>query len=110
MSTQGQGHNLKSQGEHVLSFLLHIASTSGRIVMNSLPNDKSLDWWKFKEFADDNISVTEKLKFVLGRVENIVGKGENAGSQHFLLFPQCFQKVFFFFFKVVKSRDCMVKG
>ena len=22
--------------------------------------------------------------------ENIVGKGENAGSQHFLLFPQCF--------------------
>ena len=26
------------------------------------------------------------------RVENIVGKGENAGYQHFLLFPQCFQK------------------
>ena len=23
--------------------------------------------------------------------ENIVGKGENAGNQHFLLFPQCFQ-------------------
>ena len=23
--------------------------------------------------------------------ENIVGKGENAGSQHFLLFPLCFQ-------------------
>ena len=23
--------------------------------------------------------------------ENIVGKGENAGFQHFLLFPQCFQ-------------------
>ena len=22
--------------------------------------------------------------------ENIVGKGENAGDQHFLLFPQCF--------------------
>ena len=22
--------------------------------------------------------------------ENIVGKGENAGNQHFLLFPQCF--------------------
>ena len=21
--------------------------------------------------------------------ENIVGKGENAGNQHFLLFPQC---------------------
>ena len=23
--------------------------------------------------------------------ENIVGKGENAGNQHFLLFAQCFQ-------------------
>ena len=23
--------------------------------------------------------------------KNIVGKGENAGNQHFLLFPQCFQ-------------------
>ena len=26
------------------------------------------------------------------RAENIVGKGENAGNQHFLLFPQCFKK------------------
>ena len=25
-------------------------------------------------------------------VENIVEKEENAGYQHFLLFPQCFQK------------------
>ena len=33
-----------------------------------------LDWSKFKELADDKINVTEKLKFVLGRVENIVGK------------------------------------
>ena len=24
------------------------------------------------------------------RPENIVGKGENAGNQHFLLYPQCF--------------------
>ena len=30
------------------------------------------------------------------RVENIVVKGENAGYyQHFLLFPQCFQKASF---------------
>ena len=32
---------------------------------------------------------------VFDRVENIVGKGENAGYQHFLLFPPCFQKFFF---------------
>ena len=29
--------------------------------------------------ADENSNLTEKLKFVLGRVENIVGKGESAG-------------------------------
>ena len=29
---------------------------------------------------------------VFDSVENIVGIGENAGYQHFLLFPQCFQK------------------
>ena len=37
------------------------------------------------------------------RVENIVGKRENAGYQHFLLFPQCFQKLFFP--RVFKSRN-----
>ena len=26
------------------------------------------------------------------RIENAMGKGENAGYQHFLLFPQCFPK------------------
>ena len=37
--------------------------------------------------------LTQKFKFVLESVQNIVGKGENAGFQHFLLFPQCFQKL-----------------
>ena len=57
-----------------------------------IPNDKFLDRSKSKAFADDIINMTRKLKFVLRRIENIVGKGENAGYQHFLLFPQCFQK------------------
>ena len=34
-------------------------------------------------------------KLVSNRVENVVRKGENAGNQHFLLFPQCFQKFTF---------------
>ena len=59
---------------------------------NSLPNDKILDRSKFKTFADNKIHVTENFKFVLGRVENTVGKGEIAGYQHFLLSPQCFPK------------------
>ena len=51
-----------------------------------------LDWSKLKAFADDKMNRIKKSRLVSGRVENIVGKGENAGYQHFLLFPQCFQK------------------
>ena len=74
-----------------------------------LPNDKILDWSKLKTFADDKINVNHKLKFDMGRVEKIVGKGENAGYQHFLLFPQYFQNEAFFFRKI-KNQDCAVKG
>ena len=45
-------------------------------------------------FADDNFNITQTIKFSFYRVENIVGKGENAGYQHFLHFPQCFHKIF----------------
>ena len=34
-------------------------------------------------------------QFFIYIVQNIVEKGYNAGYQHFLLFPQCFQKDFF---------------
>ena len=50
---------------------------------------------KLKTAADDKMNVIQKLKFHLGRVENIVGNEENAGYQHFLLFPQCFEKLSF---------------
>ena len=63
--------------------------------INFLQNDKLLDMSILKAFADDKIILTQKLKIVMGRVENIVGKGENAGYQHFLLFLQCFQKLSF---------------
>ena len=39
-----------------------------KYVFQLKPNDKFLDWSILKVFADDKI-----------RVENIVGKGENAG-------------------------------
>ena len=64
-------------------------------LFNPLPNDKILDLSKLKAFADNSLNVNQKLKFALGRAEKIVGKGENAGYQHFLLFPQCFQKASF---------------
>ena len=37
----------------------------------------------------------DKINLVWRRVENTVGRGENAGDPHFLLFPQCFQNVSF---------------
>ena len=43
------------------------------------------------------------LKFVLGKVENIVGKGENYHN----VFKRLSKG---FFLKVVKSRDCVVKS
>ena len=66
------------------------------LLINSLPIDKILDWSKFKAFADDKIYVIKMMIFVFDRVQNIVGKGYNVGYQHFLFFPQCFLKVFFF--------------
>ena len=59
---------------------------------NSVPNDNISDWSKSKAIADDKINVIHTLKFALGKVENIVGKRENAGYWYFLLFPPRFQK------------------
>ena len=59
---------------------------------NTLPNNQFLDYSKLKALADDKINTTQKLKFDLDRVDNIVGKGENAGHQYFLPFSECFQK------------------
>ena len=41
---------------------------------------------KLEAFADRKHFVTQILKIVLGRLENIVGKGENSSYQHFLHF------------------------
>ena len=53
------------------------------------------DQSNLKAFADDILIVVQIMICVIDWVENIVGKGENAGYQHFLLFPQCFQKASF---------------
>ena len=71
--------------------------------INSLPSAKILDVTKLKAFADDKINVAQMIVSVFDRIGNIVGKGENAGYQHFLLFLQCFQKPSFL--GVVKSRE-----
>ena len=55
-------------------------------------NDKIFASFELRAFADHKSNFTQNIKFVFHRVENIVEKGENAGYQHFLLFPQFFQK------------------
>ena len=48
-------------------------------MVNTLPVNRILDWSKWKAFTYDKITVTCRLKFDLRRVQNIEGKGENAG-------------------------------
>ena len=67
-----------------------------------------IDLSNFKAFADLNLNGAKIAKFVFDRVENIQEKGENVGYHHSLLFPQCFKT--FTFLRVIKSRDCAVKG
>ena len=65
------------------------------MVFNPLPNYKLFDVNKLKAFADDKTNVAQMMISVFDRVENLVGKGVNAGYQNFLLFPHCFQKASF---------------
>ena len=60
--------------------------------VNSIPNKKILDCSKFKAVADDKMNVTQILNFFLGKVKITLEKEENAGHQHFLLSPKCFEK------------------
>ena len=63
--------------------------------INTLPDDKILDWSKMKRFADNNFKFDENSRKFSKRVEHTVGKGEIARYEQFLLFPQCFQKACF---------------
>ena len=50
----------------------------GTLRVHSLPNEKDLDLTKFKAQADNELNVNKMTIFLLDRVENTVGKGENA--------------------------------
>ena len=58
-------------------------------VFSSLLNNKILKATKMKTLSDDKSKVVK----MFDREGNIVGKGENTGNQHHLLFPQCFSKL-----------------
>ena len=60
---------------------------------NPLLNNKILDMTKLKAFADDKLNIAKMTVSLFDRVENTVGKGENAGSKHFLLFHRVFKSL-----------------
>ena len=64
-------------------------------ILPLVTDDKLLDLSKYKAFEDDKSKMAKLAELVLDIVENIVGKGENAGYQHFLISLRCFQKVSF---------------
>ena len=45
---------------------------------------------KSKEFAYENFIVVQIVQLLFERVKNIMGKAENDGQHHFLIFAQCF--------------------
>ena len=64
----------------------------------SLVQIESIGRQKFKPGSNDKM-----IKFLINTIENILGLGENPGSQHFLLFLNCFEKAssLGYFFRVV---------
>ena len=65
------------------------------LLVNSLSDDKFLDWSYLKAFADKKVNVIEKLKFVSQRIENMVGKKKMLVTT-----------IFSFFHNVSKSLLC----
>ena len=54
---------------------------------------------KLKAFASDKFIVAKMIFCLLdGEKKKIVGKGENAGYQHFLLLPRCVQKASYYMY------------
>ena len=75
---------------------------------NPSSNDKILNWTKLKTFVDNKLDVARITISLYDVVENIVGKGENAGESIFSFSHYVFKR--FFFFRFIQSRDSVVKS
>ena len=62
--------------------------------INSLLKDNIMNLSIFKSFTDGMLILTQTyvIEIVSERAKNNMGKGENAGYHHFLLFQQCFEQ------------------
>ena len=77
------------------------------LLFNSLTNDKFLDRSKLKAFADDKLNLAEKIEICFGKGRKHCGKRRKCWLPAFSPFPTVFSEGFYF--RDVKSRDCMVK-
>ena len=77
----GKGENAGYQCFPMFSkgLFVRVVNLCGTELINSLPNNKILNVTKLKAFADGKINVAQIMISVFDGVENIVGKGENAG-------------------------------
>ena len=76
--------------------------------INTLPNDKFLDWSKLKEFADDKNKCDSKFEIRFWKGRKHCWKRTKCWLPAFSPFFTKFSKAFFF--RLVRSRDCVVKS
>ena len=69
-----------------------------------------MDVTKLKEFADNKINLAQMIISVFDRVENIVGKGENAGYQHLSFFTMFSEGFFLRFLCRISLAEVYVKA
>ena len=90
----------KGRGAHFFDWSLRMTCKPCK-VFNKRQNFKPV---QLKVVADNKIIVTLRLKFVLGRTENVVGKGEKTGTSLFSFFHSVFKS--FLFQRCLKSGLC----
>ena len=91
---QGYGekcHLLAAQDTKILDRSKRRAFAEDNLTLSQMT--RILDWSKLKAFVDDKLNIADMTIYLCARFENTVGKEENAGYQHFLLFAQCFPKL-----------------
>ena len=72
----------------------HFQPAEKGVFFSPFPNRQILNCFKLKEFADSYFKLDENGGYFSKRIGNTVGEGEIARFEQFLLYRQCFQKIF----------------
>ena len=77
-------------------------------ILNPFQNNKILDYSKLKPFLDDKKKGDSKTEHCYGMSKKHFGKRRKYWLPTFSAFPTMFSEAFFF--RVVKSRNCLIKS